>query len=147
MKFKIDRYQIYNKGKIFDVLAFSRMENAWEFYDAADNQYMIDGDPEFYALLQHALAALIVDPYKIIYLPIKQRGETRYGGKMTCDAVLLRPELQFRRSEWYDLKPELNMKHWRGRYTIRHNRKKIDDCWMKEIIKYPQWADSWGRRI
>ena len=46
---------------------------------------------------------------------------------MTYDAVILRPELQFRRSDWLELRRKLDKKHWKGKYTIHHNVKKLDD--------------------
>lgn len=138
MKLKVDQYKIYNKGCVHKVIVFPRLEHAWAYDDfPEDDQLMLDGSPEFFHQIHHALAALIADPSLIIYFPIKHPKETRFGGHMTYDAVLLRPELQFRRSEWYDIKSKLDKKHWVGKYTIRHNVKKLEDLWEKEDKQKP----------
>lgn len=148
MKFKVDCYEIYNKGRTYKVLKFPRVENAWAFDDfPEDDQLMLDGDPEFYRLLHHAIAALITDPSVIIYFPIKHPGDTSYHAHMTFDAVLLRPELQFRRSRWYSIKSKLNKQHWRGKYTIHHDIQKLDDYWKQLCKKRPRMVDHWERRI
>ena len=132
MKYKVDHYKIYNKGRIFDILAFPRVENAWAFDDfPEDDQLMLDGCPEFYRMVHHAVAALLENPQLIIFFPIKHPGYTGYGDHMTYDAVLLRPELQFKRSEWYDLKSRLDKQHWVGKYTIHHDEKKLNDFYEK----------------
>lgn len=138
MKLKVDQYKVYNKGRVHKVIVFPRMEAAWAYDDnPEDDQLMLDGSMEFYQQIHHALAALIADPSLIIYFPIKHKEETRFGGQMTYDAVLLRPELQFRRSEWRDIKSKLDKKHWVGKYTIRHNEKKLNDLWEKEEARKP----------
>lgn len=148
MKYKADCYEVYHKGRIYKILKFPRCENAWAFDDyPEDDQLMLDGDPAFYELLHHAIAALIADPSVIIYFPIKHLGDTGYGAHMTYDAVLLRPELQFRRSGWYDIKPRLDRQHWCGKYTIRHDVQKLDDYWKKMCKKRPRLIDHWERRM
>ena len=133
MKYKVDQYKVYNKGRVNKVLVFPRLEQAWAYDDfQEDDQLMLDGCPEFFQQIHHALAALIADPSLIIYFPIKNREEKRFGANMTYDAVLVRPELQFKRSEWYDIKGKLDKRHWVGKYTIRHNVKKLEDLWEKE---------------
>lgn len=129
MKFKVDKYEIYNRGRTFTVLKFPRTENAWAFDDAPEeDQLMLDGCPEFMQHVHHALAALIKNPNLIIYFPIKHPDEKNYGDNpMTYDAVILRPELQFRRSNWLTLRRKLDQKHRKGTYTICHDAKKLDD--------------------
>lgn len=129
MKFKVDLYEVYNRGKTYKILKFPRVENAWAFDDfPEEDQLMLDGCPAFFELVQHALAALIENPNLIIYFPIKHPEEKYYTKNyMTYDAVILRPELQFRRSDWLDVRRKLDRKHWKGKYIIHHNVKKLDD--------------------
>ena len=147
MKFKVPLYKIYNKGRIHKVLVFpqGRKSAAWCFDDAPEEpHYMIDGSREAMLQVQHALAALIANPSLIIYFPIKKPGDTSYGDYMTFDAVLMRPELQFRRSDWYDIKSKLDQKHCVGKYTIRHNEKKLNDLATKEYDgRY--WRLEWDK--
>ena len=41
--------------------------------------------------------------------------------------VMARPELQFKRSRWFDIKGRLDRKHWVGKYTFNYNEKKLRD--------------------
>lgn len=140
MKFKVDKYEIYNRGRTFTVLKFPRTENAWAFDDAPEeDQLMLDGCPEFMQHVHHALAALIENPNLIIYFPIKHPDEKTYGDNpMTYDAVILRPELQFRRSDWLTLRRKLDQKHRKGTYTICHDVKKLDD-WCEKHYAGKHW--------
>ena len=148
MKFKVDQYAVINKGRKYTVLVFPHSENAWAFDDYPEEwRMMLDGDRDFFVALAYAMAALIADPYKIIYFPIKHPNDTSYGAHMTYDAVLLRPELQFRRSEWYDLKPKLTRKNRKGKYSIRYDRQKLVNCWLANCEKNKRWVDRWGRRM
>ena len=148
MKLKVDQYKVYNKGRVHKVIVFPRMDAAWAYDDnPEDDQLMLDGSMEFYQQIHHALAALIADPSLIIYFPIKHPKETRFGGQMTYDAVLLRPELQFRRSEWYDIKSKLDKKHWVGKYTIRHNEKKLNNIQNLNLSGAHQELNSQDKQV
>ena len=62
MKLKVDQYKVYNKGRVYKILAFPRLEHAWAFDNyPEDDQLMLDGHPEFMRQVQTALAALIDD--------------------------------------------------------------------------------------
>lgn len=108
---------------------------------------MLDGTPEFYQLVQYALAAMIADPSVIIYFLIKRPGYTGYRDHMTYDAILVRPELRFRRSEWYDLKGHLNPQHYAGKYTIHYDGKKLDDWWNRLERKKPWFRYNYFNRV
>ena len=145
-KLKIDEYKVYNKGQLFRILVFPKFEEAWAFDDfPEDDQLMLDGSPEFMQYVQSTLAALIADPYLIIYFPIKHKGCTRYGRDLTYDAILVRPELQFRCSQWYKIKANLDKQHWVGKYTIRYNKKKLNDLWEKKYANR-YWRVDWDRK-
>lgn len=147
MKVKADQYAVFNKGRQYTVLVFPRSENAWAFDGYPEEwRMMIDGDREFFALLAYAMAALIADPHIIIYFPIKHPNDTSYGAHMTSDAVFIRPELQFRRSEWYNLKPKLTRMNWKGKYIIHYEPQKLEDYWSAHCKKNDRWVDQWGRR-
>ena len=133
MKCKVDLYHVYNKGKLHKVIVFPRIEDAWAFDDyPEDDQLMVDGCPEFMRQVQFAMGALINDPSIIAYFPIKHKNCTIYGAHMTYDAVMMRPEVQFKCGHWYDIKPKLDMKHWVGKYTINYDEKKLDDLFEKK---------------
>lgn len=146
-KYKVDQYKIRNKEKILKILVFpKRTTEAWAYDNyPEDDQLMLDGDPGFMCQVQTALAALIDDPSIIVYFPIKNKNCTRFGRHMTYDAVLLRPELQFKLSSWYDIKDKLDKKHRTGKYTIRHKEAKLVDLWNKEYQnKY--WRVAWDKK-
>lgn len=146
-KLKIDEYKVFNKGRVFRILVFPKFEEAWAFDDFPEyDQLMLDGSPKFMRHVQSALAALLADPYLIAYFPIKHKGCTRYGRDLTYDAILVRPELQFQFSQWYKIKSKLDKQHWAGKYTIRHNEKKLNDLWEKEYAdRY--WHIDWDQKI
>ena len=139
MKVKVDLYIVRNKGKTHKVLAFPRVENAWAYDDSPeDDQLMLDGNEEFFNQLKYAMAALIADPSLLIYFSIKNPECRRSWNFKTYDAVLLRRELQFRRSEWYDIKGKLDRRHYAGKYKIHYNEKKLND-WYEKAIQGKRW--------
>ena len=137
MKLIVDHYSVYNRGRVFDILVFPRHENAWAFYENDDEKYEIDGDKAFFKIMLHALAVLADDPSKIIYFPIRHPGETMYGAEETYDAVLLRPELPIRRSDWRDVRRKLDRKHFVGKYTVQYDSLKMEQSWQEYCKKYP----------
>lgn len=138
MKYKFDRYKVYNKGKIWTVLIAPCETATWAFDCVDEDQLMIDSGPSGMKQLQRCLAILANDPSVIIYLPIKKPGDDYYGAHMTFDAVLVRPELQFKVSEWYDIKSKLDKKHWVGKYILKHNEKKLNDLWDRNY-RHKMW--------
>lgn len=97
----------------------------WAYYEGFDDCYEIDGDPEAYRLMKFAMAILIADPGKIIYLPIRDQAI----GVESCDAVLCRPELQLRRSEWVRLRRQLDQAHRIEKYILRYEPDKLCGIW------------------
>lgn len=140
MKFRVDQYRVRGKKRTYDVLVFPAVKNAWAYDDFPEESGpRLDGDYEFYRLLEFALAALISDPSKIIYFPIRQKSQHRSYGRC-CDLVLLRPELQFRRSEWFRFKKKLDQQHWIGKYTIRYDQQKLLD-WFEKKLEGKWWLE------
>lgn len=147
MKAKVDLYKVFVKGREYKIIVFPRIERAWAYDDfPEDDQLMVDGSPDFFHQVQLALTALIADPSLIVYFPIKHKDCMRYWDLSTYDAVFLRPELQFRRSRWYHIKPKLNRNHWVGKYTIRYNEKKLNDLWEK-VYAERDWLVEHKKRI
>lgn len=146
-KYKVDLYKIRNKGRTLKILVFPKLtEEAWAYDDyPEESQLMLDGSISFMRQVQVALAALIEDPSVIAYFPIKNKNCTRFGRHMTFDAVLLRPELQFKLSEWYDIKDKLDRRHWVGKYKIRHHERQLVDLWKKEY-QHQYWKVAWDRK-
>lgn len=85
----------------------------------------------YYRLLKYALAILAADPRKIIYFPLVSRelGNSAWGN--CYDAVLCRPELQLRRSEWVNLRRQLDRNHRMENYVLRYDPQKLCDEWAK----------------
>lgn len=132
MKLKVDQYQVWGKERTYDILVFSNVKNAWAYDDYPEESGpRVDGDRELFRLLKFALALLISDPSKLIYFPIKHEGRHAIY-QITYHLVLLRPELQFRRSEWFDLKEKLNKRYWVGRHVIQYNEQKLVDYYEKK---------------
>lgn len=106
----------------------------WAYEDGCDWEYLaIDGSIKGFKLLCYAFAILADEPDKIIYLPWKQEGVGRYYTR-NYDAVLCRPELQFRRSCWTKIKKRLDRKHWCGKYILRYDKKKLMDYYEKVLL-------------
>ena len=140
MKFKVDQYRVQGKKRTYDVLVFPAVENAWAYDDFPEESGpRLDGDYEFYRLLEFALAALITDPSKIIYFPIRRK-KLHPSYERCCDLVMVRPELQFKRSEWFDLRRQLNRQHWVGKYTIRYEQQKLLD-WFEKKLAGRRWLE------
>ena len=130
-KNKFQQYQVRGKHKNFQVIMFPRQKYMWAYYEGFDGRYEIDGDAQTYRLLKYALAILAADPRKIIYFPLVSRelGNSAWGN--CYDAVLCRPELQLRRSEWVDLPRQLDRNHRMENYVLRYEPQKLCDEWAK----------------
>ena len=112
------------------MIVFPRKKYMWAYYDGGVEQYAIDGDYEAYRYLKYAMAILSVDPNKIIYLPIQNPGVGRYYTR-NYNVVLARPELQLRRSEWVNLRRQLNKAHRTQQYILRYEQEKLWDQYEK----------------
>ena len=120
-KIKFEQYRVRGKHREFDILVFPQRRYMWAYHDNDDDVYSIDGDFAAYHLLKYALAVLIADPNKIIYLPIWDNNLWDYYFPDRYDAVLTRTELQLRRSEWVKLRRQLNKAHRIENFVLRYD--------------------------
>lgn len=106
-------------------------------YDAhpREEMYEVDGDEEAVRALAAAAAILAEDPSKLLYFPCKKRG---FWMNDDCSLVMVRPELQFRRSQWYQLKPKLDKRHWNGDIYLQ----KVQMCRIQ--ICQPEYVEGIG---
>lgn len=147
MKYKVDKYKIFSKKRKqeVEILMFPKRKYMWVFdTHSKDLGFMIDGNKEAYMDLEIAYAILAQDPSKIIFFSTKycDGGEQCYSDSINL--VMIRPEMQFRRSEWFELKNKLDHKHWTGSYTFNYDMKKMNDYWEKLD---QQWlAAQWEKR-
>ena len=126
-KVKIDKYSVDGKKRLYEILVFPARKYMWA-YDPhpGEDFYMIDGNGEALRNLAIAFAILAEDPSKIIYFPIKKiENEEHFWDSFHL--VLIRPELQFRHSEWFRLKGRLDKKHWTGKYVFPYDPQKLAD--------------------
>lgn len=150
MKIKIDKYVVFGKKRSYEILVFPDCEYMY-VYDARPREdcYEVQGNKDAIRNIMTATAILAEDPSKIIYFPCKKKD---IYGKLNLEfnLVMLRPELQFRRSEWYRLKARLDKKHWAGKYVLNYNQQKLidQDKKMKSNWLYPEWEKrSWEIRV
>ena len=130
-KIKLEQYRVRGKHREFSVIVFPEQEYMWAYYEGFDGEYEIDGDLSTYRLLKFAMAILAHDPHVIIYLPVRNRilGDHAWG--KCYDAVLCRPELQLRRSEWIRLRHQLNDAHRVEKYVLQYDAQKLCNEWEK----------------
>lgn len=129
MKIKIDKYVVPGKKRSYEILMFPNYQNMYA-YDGhpREEMYEVDGDEEAVRALAAAAAILAVDLSKILYFPCKKRG---FWMNDDYSLVMARTELQFRRSEWYRLKPKLDKRHWRGKYVFNYQPGKLVDYYVR----------------
>lgn len=155
-KYKFDLYEVFEKGRTYQVIVMSRMKNMYVFdgHPEDSGRLFVDGDKVAYKYLKLAYSLLMKDPSKIIYFPCKH--EEDYGDyyqEHTKDYVMYRWELQFRRSLWYRIKDKLDKKHYKGKYVLIYERdkqmdwieKQKEEAWLlykkdKRYLRY--WDDS-----
>jgi len=115
----------------------------WAFHDWSEDQYEIDGDTAAYRMLKYAAAVLADDPNVMVYVPARKNpGIGTYYG-MGLDAVLLRPELQFRRSEWVRLRRQLDAAHRVERYVLNYEPERL--CARLDVGDRAQRQALWHR--
>jgi len=119
-KLKFEQYRVRGKHREFDVLVFPKKKNMWAYYEDFDERYEIDGDLAAFQQVKYALATLIADPNKIVYFPIRGPEINGYY-RQNYDAVLTRPELQFRRSEWVRLRRQLTKLNRIENFVLQYN--------------------------
>lgn len=140
MKIKIDQYAVFGKRRKYEILVFPECEHMY-VYDAypREEAYEMEGNKEAVRNVMIASAVLAEDPSKIIYFPCKKKDT--YGKlNLEFNLVMLRPELKFRRSEWYKLKSRIDKKHWAGKYVLNYNQQKLidQDRKIKDSWLYPE---------
>ena len=118
-KIKIPQYLARGKHRWFHVLRLPELPYAWAYDCYDDGRYEIDGNIETFRWLKYALAVLIQSPDRIVYLPIRKE-DTKDCIFSSYDAVITRPELQFRRSEWIKLRRQLNAAHRVSDYRLQY---------------------------
>lgn len=122
-KIKIEQYLVRGKHRNFHVLKIPELEYAWGYDELDFQRYEIDGGYETYLWLKYAMAALIASPDIIIYFPIRKTSDQHFCP--SYDAVFTRMELQFRRSEWVNLRRQLNKAHRIRNYCLLYDQKKL----------------------
>lgn len=122
-KIKIPQYLVRGKHRDFHVLVFPKLEHAWAYYEFDYQRYEIDGGYETYLWLKYAMAALIASPDRILYFPIRKPFDQH--AFPSHDAVFTRPELQFRHSEWVNLRHQLDKAHQVRNYCLLYNQEKL----------------------
>ena len=128
-KIKIPQYLVRGKHRDFHVLVFPRLKHAWAYY-CGDNflyDYAVDTDIVGCKWLRYAMAALIAAPDKIVYFPIRTPGGFHGYYPINYDAIYVRPELQFRQSEWIRLRQQLTPSHRIQQYVLRYEPDKLCD--------------------
>ncbi len=124
MKVSLDRYRIYsNKYKrLISVIVFNE-RRIYAYDDYPESSFLaIDGDEHGYRKLGLAYAILTQDPNVIIYFPVDEKLRDGY---FQHNFVLLRKELQFRHSEWFELKKKLKKKNLADKYHFSYNREDL----------------------
>lgn len=102
-----------------------------------DNGYMVKLKTAYYNFWKR-MRGMADFPFKIIYFPVKSDGIGKYY-KENYKLVLVRENLQFRRSYWYGIKPRLDKKHWKGKFVFQYDSQKLCDFYHKKI------ENVWGR--
>lgn len=138
-KIKLDQYIVYNKKREYRIIVFPKEPLMWGYEDSPyeSDLYMVDGDKNAFKALSRAMALLANDFGKIVYFPLDGKG---LGGYYTDSykLVLCRPELQFRQSEWYDIKSQLNPKHYSGKYVLQYDKQKLKDLYERIDCNWKQ---------
>ena len=134
-------YNIHFHHNNSTILTFPAPLNAWAYYEGDYGDYKVDGDTSFYATLLQALEILYSDPTKLLYFPIRKPAPVPPLNCDTYNLLLLRPELQFRRHDWKEIRTHLDRQHLIGNFTYTHDSQKMleehntfmhsDRCWKK----------------
>jgi len=137
-KIKIEKYNVYEKGRTYEVLKFPFIKHMWAYDDhPAEKMLLVDGCKEAFEWMTYACAILANDKNKIIYFPCKQNGIGKYY-KDSHHLVMCRAELQFKRSLWFRIKDKLDKRHYAEKYVFAYHRKKLMDYYESGCgNKYP----------
>lgn len=137
-KIKLDKYAVYEKGRVYEILVFPFIKNMY-VYDRTGGDHdrdgcQIDASRKAYTYISYAMAILANDPGKLLYFPCRQPGYEQYY-PFTYHMALCRPELQFRRSLWMEIRGRLDKKHWQGKYILPYDREKLCDYFENVLVK------------
>ena len=137
-KIKIEKYNVYEKGRTYEVLKFPFIKHMWAYDDhPAEKMLLVDGCKEAFEWMTYACAILANDKNKIIYFPCKQNGIGKYY-KDSHHLVMCRAELQFKCSFWFRIKDKLDKRHYAGKYVFAYHQKKLMDYYESGCEnKYP----------
>ncbi len=144
-KVKIPQYLVQGKNRNCSVLVFPKKKWLWAYYEPFDERYEIDGDAAACQQLKYALAVLMANPSKIAYFPIRGEGYGEYYQK-NYDAVLVRPELQLRRSEWVSLRRQLDKSHQIKSFELRYEPEKLYNRYQNLEKSEGEMAKIWRRK-
>lgn len=132
IRFKVDEYQVREKGRTYAVIVFPFVEYMWAYDNwREDGCYMVDGVADAFLMLKYAMAILVEASDKIIYFPCKQKGIGQYY-RENYNLILCTPKAQFRRSSWISIRRKMKSSPKRS-YVLQYNRKKLDDYYREKL--------------
>ena len=159
-KVKLDIYEMHYKKRNYQVIVFPKQEHMYVFdgHPGESGILFIDGDKNAYKWLKYAYDVLIQDPSKLIYFPCKHNDDFKpYYWIITNDLVMYSSCFHFRRSYWFKIKNKLDKRHYKGKYLLKYDKKKLldwvnDNCdsdgclsdeWLRKIrAKYRYWDED-----
>lgn len=142
-KNKNEQYSVRGKSRNYQVLVFPKPNYMWAFYDSFDEQYEIDGDKMAFQHVKYAMAALIACPDKIVYFPIRSKSTFKCYEE-NYDAVISRPEAQLKRSEWVQLRRQLDRIHRIHKFVLDYDEDKLCAYWEKNAKR--RYYDAYSRK-
>ncbi len=135
MRVKLDEYKVFCKTRKreYEIIVFPEERYMWAYDDfPEEDMLLVDGNKDAYKALKFAYAILAQCPKKIIYFPIRKVAGKKNAFWDSHDLVLLRPELQFRRSEWFSIKRKLDKKHLCGKFVFDYERVRLQNYYEQE---------------
>lgn len=124
---RIPQYRIRGKKRYYNILVFPKHKYAWTYYEYwAPVKYCLDASIEYYEHVKHGLAATLIDPNLILYFPTSDPSkEVLLAHSYNYNLVIVRPQLQFKRSEWFDLKKKLDKNHRVEDFVLKYNEEAL----------------------
>lgn len=122
-KIKYDKYEIYEKGRLYTVVVPKVKVPMWIFEcdDCYGYEYSIDGTTKTYKSLMHDMALLANFPNLLVYYPVKNLKELpEITNKY--DTVLYRKEVQLKRAVWFKIRRKVDKKHWVGTFSFGYDK-------------------------
>ena len=133
-KYTVNMYRVYSKkrDRELEIMVFPEIKYMWAFDPhPMEEEIMIDGDKEAMSALGAAYATLVSRPSVIIYFPIKSPSKSGGYCQESLHLVMMRPELQFKMSEWFAIKKKLDRNHFCGSHVFAYNKGMINEEWKK----------------